>query len=55
LKIRIILQHIIIYNNNHYCMSLINYAKTENIEEIRKMIKNGKLKKEDIMMKDTNN
>ena len=35
-------------------MSLINYAQTGNIEEIRKMIKNGKLKKEDIMMKDNN-
>ena len=39
-------------------MSLINYAQTGNIEEIRKMIKNGKLKKEDILrseMKYNNN
>ena len=35
-------------------MSLIDYTETGNIEEIRKMIKNGKLKKEDIMKK-TNN
>jgi len=32
-------------------MSLIKYAKTGNIETIRKMIKKGKLKKEDILRK----
>jgi len=54
LKIRIIPRHNIVYNNNHYCMSLIIYIQTVNIEEIQKKIKNGKLKKEDIIMKDNN-
>ena len=35
-------------------MSLIIYIQTVNIEEIQKKIKNGKLKKEDIIMKNNN-